>query len=121
QRDSQALTATLYVFGIPLFVLVLVFIILVSGLSAAGQRNEIAVLRSRGASAWQIALITFLGICGLAALALLAGAPAAMGLVQFIGQARSFLSFEPGPALPVAMTPQTLPFGLLTLAITALI
>jgi putative ABC transport system permease protein len=112
QRDSQALTVQLYTFSIPLFVLVLTFIILVASLTVNGQRNEIAVLRSRGASAWQVFGISLLEAGALATGALAIGAPVALGIAALVGQARSFMRFTGGEWLPVAVTPANLPFGI---------
>ena len=116
QRESRALTVQLFAFSIPLFVLVFAFVILVASLSAASQRNEIAVLRSRGATAWQVLGIAFLGACVLGVLALAASAPIALGLAQVIGQTRSFLSFVFGQPLPVSITTSSFPFGLAMMA-----
>jgi putative ABC transport system permease protein len=121
QRDSQALTIQLFAFSIPLFVLALAFVVLVASLSAASQRNEIAVLRSRGATAWQVLGIAFLGACVLGGAALAAGAPIALGLVQVIGQARSFLNFVLDQPLPVAITSNNLPVALAAMAVTIVI
>ena len=121
QRDSRALTAQLFAFSIPLFVLVLTFVILVASLSAASQRNEIAVLRSRGATAWQVLGIGFLGACVLGGLALAVSAPIAWGVVQLIGQTRSFLSFVLGQPLPVAFTGNNFPFGVAMMAVSIFI
>ena len=66
RRSSNVLNVLLYAFSIPIIGLMLAFIGLVVGLSVNRQRNEIAVLRSRGA--------TVLQVVGIAALeAMLAG------------------------------------------------
>ncbi len=112
QRDSQALTAQLYVFSIPLFVLAFAFIILAAGLSANDQRGEIAIMRSRGASVWQATGIAFIQSLLLGLLALAASVPAAMLVVGIFGQTRSFLHFTGEEALPVLVTTAGLPIGL---------
>ena len=80
-----------YAFSVPILLLVFAFITLVAGLTVNGQRNEIAVLRSRGASALQVMSISFIEAIVLAILALATGIPLAQGIAQLVGQARSFL------------------------------
>ena len=121
QRDSQALAAQLYVFSIPLFVLAFAFILLASGLSANDQRNEVAVMRSRGASVWQTTGIAFIQAALLSALALAASLPASMLVVGIVGQTRSFLHFTGNEALPVTVTAAGLPIALVTLGLAVLI
>lgn len=121
QRDSRALTLQLYAFSVPLFVLVLAFVILVAGLNVNGQRNEIAVLRSRGASAWQVFAISLLASIVLGVLALGAGAGTALGIAALMGQARSFLLFVGGDFLPVTVTQTSLPFGLGAMGVTVIV
>jgi putative ABC transport system permease protein len=121
QRDSRALTIQLYAFSVPLFVLVLAFVILVASLTVNGQRGEIAVLRSRGASAFQVFGISFLSACVLGVLALGAGAGVALGIALLMGQARSFLTFAGGDLLPVTVTQTSLPFGVSAAVATVLI
>ena len=60
---SRSLTILLYAFSVPILGLILGFVSLVSRLSVERQRNEIAILRSRGASPLQIlGLITLEGL-----------------------------------------------------------
>ena len=120
-RDSRALMLQLYTFSVPIFVLVLAFVILVAGLMANNQRAEIAVLRSRGATHWQVLGISLLSACVLALITFGAGAATALGIAEVMGQARSFLSFVGGDVLPVALTSTSLPFGVVAALITVLI
>jgi len=54
RRSSGVLNILLYAFSIPIIGLMLAFIGLVVGLAVSRQRNEIAVLRSRGATVLQV-------------------------------------------------------------------
>jgi putative ABC transport system permease protein len=121
QRDSRTLMLQLYTFSVPIFVLVLAFVILVAGLMVNSQRAEIAILRSRGATGWQVFGISLLGACGLALVTFGAGAVAALGIAMGMGQARSFLSFISGDTLPVALTQTSLPFGAVAAVVAVLI
>lgn len=121
QRDSRTLMLQLYTFSIPLFVLVLVFVVLVAGLTIDDQRGEIAVLRSRGATGWQVLGITFLGALLLGIVALGAGAGVGLIIALFMGQARSFLTFVTGDFLPVMVTAASMPFGVGAAIVTVII
>ncbi|MCL4506980.1 MAG: FtsX-like permease family protein [Chloroflexi bacterium] len=121
QRDSRALMLQLYAFSVPLFLLVFAFVILVAGLTVNSQRNEIAVLRSRGATAWQVMGIASMQSIVLALFSLGLGALAALGIAALIGQARSFLVFASGDLLPVAVSRSSLPFGLIAAGVTIVI
>lgn len=121
QRDSRTLMLQLYTFSVPIFVLLLAFVILVSGLMVNSQRAEIAILRSRGATGWQVFGISLLSAAVLAVVTFGAGAIAALGIAEVMGQARSFLSFIGGDVLPVALTQTSLPFGLVAALATVII
>jgi len=118
RTSSGVLNILLYAFSIPIIGLLLAFIGLVVGLSVARQRNEIAVLRSRGATVLQVVGIATLEamLLGLAALA--AGWPVGQQIAHTIGATRSFLDFTVGSELRVEMTMSTLRFGLFAVAIT---
>ncbi len=113
------LTVLLYAFSIPIIGLMLAFIGLVVGLSVGRQRNEIAVLRSRGATALQIVGIAgrghAAGGCGAWRLACRQHLVA-----QTIGATRSFLNFTLDPDLRVQMTSTALRFGLIAVVVTML-
>ena len=112
QRSSGTLTLFLYAFSIPIIGLLLAFIGLVVGLAVGRQRNEIAVLRSRGASAAQV-----LGISGVEALflgvfALGVGIPASFQVAELIGSTRSFLNFTIEADLRLTLSQSVLRFGI---------
>ncbi len=114
RRSASLLTILLYAFSVPILGLLLAFITLTAGLSVERRRNEIAVLRSRGAMALQMVGISALESLALGLLALAISVPTGMSIAQVIGQARSFLDFsaELGK-LRLSLTMTTLRFGLL--------
>lgn len=116
--QSQLLNILLYAFSIPIIGLLIAFIGLVVGLAVARQRNEIAVLRSRGATAIQILAIAVLEAFILGALALGTGIPVSEMISRAIGATRSFLNFTIESNLRVDMTMATLRFGLAALGVT---
>ena len=112
EQANRLLTIQLFAFSAPILGLVLAFITLVAGLTVGGQRNEIAVLRSRGASVVQVVAISLIEALVLALLALAIGTFAGQGLAQLVGQARSFLTFVGGDSLAVNVTSTSLRFGI---------
>ncbi len=112
QRSANLLTILLYAFSIPILGLLLAFITLTAALATERRRNEVAVLRSRGAMVAQMVGIATLEGLLLGAIALALSAPVAMFIAQLIGQARSFLDFSAGLAsLRVSLSATTLRFG----------
>jgi putative ABC transport system permease protein len=93
QRSAGLLTTMLYAFSIPILGLLIAFIGLVVGLAVGRQRNEVAVLRSRGASVGQIAGISGLEALMVGVLSLLIAIPLSYLIAQAIGSTRSFLNF----------------------------
>jgi putative ABC transport system permease protein len=83
----------LYAFSLPIFALLLSFVGLTSGLFVEQRRNEIAVLRSRGAGLSQLMGTAVLESLLLGGIGLLLGFPLGTWIARFIGQARSFLDF----------------------------
>ena len=120
RREARLLTVLLYACSIPIIGLILAFVGLVVGLAVGRQRNEIAVLRSRGATATQVVGIAVLEALILGALALALGAPAGEMIARTIGRARSFLDFGARADLRVGLTPATLRLGLVAVGLALL-
>jgi putative ABC transport system permease protein len=111
QRNAAVLTIMLYAFSIPILGLLFVFIALTSGLVVEQQRNEVAVLRSRGTPVIQMLGITLLESLLLGAIALGLSLPFSLAIAALIGQARSFLSFSSPSDLRVSLTATAVEFG----------
>jgi len=119
-RSSRLLTVLLYAFSVPIIGLILAFIGLVGGLAVSRRRREIAVLRSRGATAIQVVGISVLEGLLLGAVGLAAGAPVGTSIAQIIGKARSFLDFSLQSNLRVTITVQSLYYGLAAVGLALL-
>jgi putative ABC transport system permease protein len=117
RRAAAVLTIFLYAFSIPIIGLILAFIGLVVGLSVSRQRNEIAVLRSRGATAIQVVGIAALEGLFLGVLALALGSPLGQFIAYLIGRAKSFLNFTAPSDLKIYLDASTLRFGLAAVAL----
>ncbi len=121
QENAPRLTYLLLAFSVPILSLILAFIGLVAGLFVGQQRGEMAILRSRGASALQVIGISLLQGIILGAVALIGGIGLGYWITHSIGKARSFLDFSATGGLRVSMTPQILGVGLLGIAIILII
>jgi putative ABC transport system permease protein len=120
EQSARLLTVLLYAFSVPIIGLILAFIGLVVNLTVSQQRNEIAVLRSRGGTAVQVLGIAALEALVLGGLAVLFGWPVSEWIASAIGQTQSFLNFSAKGNLPVLMTPNILRFGV-AVALIALV
>lgn len=117
RESASQLTILLYAFAVPIIGLILAFIGLVAGLSVERQRNEIAVLRSRGGTMMQIFGIVVLQSLILGIIALVISSPLALLVAEVIGNTRSFLDFSAGEELRVGLTTATLQTGLITVSL----
>ena len=120
-KSAPTLTYLLFAFSVPILSLILAFIGLVAGLFVNQQRGEMAILRSRGASVWQVVGMSLLQGVILGAVALTGGILLGNWITHSIGKARSFLDFSAAGGLRVDMTPQVLGYGLLGIALILLI
>ncbi|HEY65516.1 MAG TPA: FtsX-like permease family protein [Caldilineae bacterium] len=115
---ASLLTLLLYAFSVPIIGLILAFIGLVVGLAVGRQRGEIAVLRSRGATVFQVVGIATLEGLLLGAVALAVGSPVGEMIAHVIGRARSFLNFTAETDLRVGVTMASLRFGVVAMGLT---
>ncbi len=113
-RSTNDLTLLLVIYSVPLLAAALYFIGMVANMVVQRQSGEIAVLRSRGASSFSIALLYIIGGLLVGALALAIGLAAGLGLAAIMTRLRSFLTLSEAAALPVQLSPQTLRFGIAT-------
>jgi putative ABC transport system permease protein len=121
QESAPTLTYLLFAFSVPILSLILAFIGLVAGLFVGQQRGEMAILRSRGASAFQVVGMSLLQGILLAIVALSGGIALGYWITHSIGKARSFLDFGATGGLRVDMTPQVIGYGLLGIVIILII
>ncbi len=121
QNSANLLTILLYAFSVPILGLLLAFITLTSGLVVERRRNEIAVLRSRGARALQMVGIATLESLLLGLVALAFSIPTGISITDLIGRTRSFLDFSARwRLLQITLTPATLRFGLIGVALVVI-
>jgi putative ABC transport system permease protein len=117
QEAANVLTLLLFAFSVPVISLVLTFVILVVALNVERQHSQVAMLRSRGATAPQVLGIAAVESGLLGVLALVAALPLSMIVARAIGQTRSFLDFSIASDLRVGLTWGTLRFGVAAVAL----
>src|SRR3954447_67499 len=120
QATVRRLTISLTVFSIPILGLISYFIILVSSLVVQRQSNEIAVLRSRGASRMQVLGVYLLEGLLIGVIALGVGALLAQVAALAMTWTRSFLTLAPTDVLPIDLTPEAWQRGLQMLGLLLL-
>jgi len=115
--EARLLRILLYAFSIPVVGLIVAFVGLVSKLSSEQRRNEIAVIRSRGASQAQILGFTALdgGLMGLIALGL--SLPLALQITPLIGMTRGFSDFSAATGLRISLSRGEIQIGLFVVVI----
>ncbi len=117
RASAEALRVLMTAFNVPIVGLVLAFIVLIVGLAVDQRRNEIAVMRSRGATPWQIVGFALVEGLVLGTLAFALGTAVSMGIAAFMGKTRSFLDFTGGTWLTINMNQSALRAGLIAIAL----
>ncbi|MGD2157519.1 MAG: ABC transporter permease, partial [Anaerolineales bacterium] len=115
--NATRLAVQLYALNLPILSLIFAFIALTAGLSANQRRNEIAVLRSRGAQTSQIVGFVVLENIVLGVIGFLLSAPTSLAISYLIGQARHFLDFSSPSDLPLDQTGAALRIGLASIVL----
>jgi putative ABC transport system permease protein len=118
--NSVLLTVQLYAFSLPILGLLLAFVSMTAGLSVEQRRNEIAVMRSRGAVMLQMIGIAALEGLILGAIGLALSIPISLAIAGWIGQVRTFLDFGGINSLQVRLTTTSLEYGLGAVALALL-
>jgi putative ABC transport system permease protein len=120
QRAANLLTVLLFAFSVPIFGLLLAFITMTAGMTVERQRNEIAVLRSRGAGIGQMIGIAVVESLILGGIALAVSLPASAGITIAISRTMSFLEFSAKSDLTLNWNESTFFFGLGAIILTLL-
>jgi len=105
REQVRVLTVTLALFAVPLLVVIGYFVLQVAGMTVARQQQEMAILRSRGSSRWQVLGLALGEVLPLGAAAWAAGLPLGLLLAHIISWTVSFLRFAPLDAPAPALLP----------------
>lgn len=114
------LTVLLTAYNIPIIFLILAFIALIVNLAVDQRRNEIAVMRSRGATPWQVVGFAVLEGVLLGLVAWVLGTLLGLGFTQLMGRARSFMDFTADTSLRVAINDAGWRAGAIAIALALL-
>ncbi len=118
QTMVNRVVSTLRILQVPILVLLAAFIFMVSRQILEIEKNDIAILKSRGASKKQL-IVSYLMQGGiLAGIGLILGLPLSMFLCQVFGSANSFLGFVQRSALQIRISPAVLLYGLAAAALS---
>ncbi len=117
---TQLLTILMFVFAIPIIGLVLYFVVLTTNLVVQRQRNEIAVLRSRGMSVLQVVAVYLLEGLILGGIALIIGPLLGEAIAYLMGAARSYLTFSTASPLLIRLSQQTMRLAIASVGIMLL-
>lgn len=111
-REKQ-LRITLWVLQAPIIMMLAFYIFMVSQLIVENDRNEIAVLKSRGAGRLQLFGSYLLHSALLSAVAVAAGPFVAMGICRVLGASNGFLELVSRTALPITMRIRSIQYAML--------
>jgi putative ABC transport system permease protein len=104
EKKSKELSIVLWVLQTPVLLMILFYIFMVSQLIVEQEKNEISVLRSRGAANSQIITTYFLEGIVISIIALILGPLLGLFLIKVIGSANGFLQFVTRSPLKVNLS-----------------
>lgn len=105
--SAKRVNITMWILLVPIFVLLAAFIFMVSRQMLDIEQNEIAVLKSRGVSKFQIIWVYIMQSLILAVFGTIIGIPLAYGLCRLLGASNAFMEFVGRKALQVEINSTT--------------
>ncbi|WP_364146238.1 ABC transporter permease [Paenibacillus sp. LPE1-1-1.1] len=108
---AEQLRTLMWSLNVPVLIMLGFYMFMVSNLIADRQKNEIAVLRSRGAARWQV--ITSYAVEGIILCGIAFGIGPLLGvlLTELLGASNGFLEFVQRVRLPVRLTEEAYRYG----------
>ncbi len=95
---------TLVILQVPVLLLLCAFLFMISGQMLQMERNEISLLKSRGAKKGQILRLYFMQSVFLAGISVLFGIPLGWAMCRLLGSSTAFLQFSSTRALQIYIT-----------------
>lgn len=117
RSQSLQLQTMLFTLAAPMIAMVFYFIAMNARQSLQKQESDIAVLRSRGASARQIFSLYLLEGIFLGAIALVIGPMLGWFMAKSIGSASGFLSFVDRKSIPIGVSKEAILLGLVAVLV----
>ncbi len=120
ENEEKRIDATLSILQVPVIVLLCAFIFMISQQMLEMEDNEIALLKSRGASRRQIVRMYFLQSLVLSGVSLLAGLPLGALICKILGASSAFLQFDSPRSLKVEYTGRVFQYAAIAVAVSML-
>ncbi|WP_245363651.1 ABC transporter permease [Cohnella thailandensis] len=118
EQRADKLRTLMWSLYVPVLIMLGFYMFMVANLIAGRQKNEIAVLRSRGAARWQIVASFAVEGVILSLAALAAGPAIGLFFTKMLGASSGFLSFVSRAALPVKITREAYLYGAAAAAVS---
>ncbi len=103
-QKAKRIEATLLILQVPVLILLCAFLYMIAGQMLQMERNEISLMRSRGASKKQVIRLYFMQSTFLSVCSLVPGIPLATVFCKLLGSATAFLEFAATRNLPIKFT-----------------
>ena len=116
-KKAGSLRYILLMLDIPVVLMLVFYLFMVSQLNIESERNEIAMLKSRGASSWQVLRIYAYETLILGAVSALIGPFMGLGLCNILGVSNGFLEFVNRPALKAKLSLAPFVYALIAVAV----
>lgn len=116
-EKAGSLRYTMLMLDVPVVLMLIFYLFMVSQLNIESEKNEIAMLKSRGASAWQIIRIYAYETLILGAASALIGPFVGLGLCNVLGVSNGFLEFVNRPALHAKLSITAFVYAILAVGI----
>lgn len=115
---NQQLRTLLLSLNVPVIIMLGFYLMMVSNLMMGKQENEIAVLRSRGASKLQMLFSYVIENCTLGLIALLVGPPLGLYITRMLGATKGFLQMQGRTQLAVHLSSVTYKYALVAVLVS---
>lgn len=110
---AKTLKITLWVFQVPVLIMLAFYIFMVAQLVVENDKNEISVFKSRGASSMQIFNVYLIQCTILAILAIVIGPLLGLFICKVLGASNGFLELVSRSALPIKMTTDAILYSII--------
>lgn len=117
QVREKRLTLTLWVLQVPILLMLMFYMFMVAQLIVKNEGNEIAVVKSRGSSSFQVFINYLLESVILAGVSFSLGPPLGLFICKFLGLSNGFLEFVQRTALPVEVGEEAYLYSLAALVL----
>lgn len=121
KTKENRISTTLFILQVPVMLLLCAFLFMISCQMYDMERNDISVLKSRGASRWQIFRLYLYTSVFLSGVGMLGGLPLGSLFCKILGSANNFLEFGIRRKLEVNYSTEVFIYALIAVGISILI